>query len=101
MEMVHGDMRPLLGLLGDYRNLNLNVIQRLTSLTQLFPHTFKEKLLEQLLVIFFKRLFLYILTNKKIYLLIYYLLLFFVFKDPLEKVHGSCHHKPKKWYSKK
>ncbi|XP_052826902.1 transformation/transcription domain-associated protein [Octopus bimaculoides] len=49
MEMVHGDMRPLLGLLGDYRNLNLNVIQRLTSLTQLFPHTFKEKLLEQLL----------------------------------------------------
>ena len=66
MEMVHGDMRPLLGLLGDYRNLNLNVIQRLTSLTQLFPHTFKEKLLEQLLVSFVSPAFLIILMSKKI-----------------------------------
>ena len=50
MELVHAAMRPLLGMLGDYRNLTLNVIQRLTSLTQLFPNTFNEKLCEQLLV---------------------------------------------------
>lgn len=64
MEMVHGDMRPLLGLLGDYRNLNLNVIQRLTSLTQLFPHTFKEKLLEQLLT-HLKKFMEVAITNQK------------------------------------
>lgn len=50
MEIVHGAMRPLLLMLGDYRNLDLNVIQRLSSLTQLFPNTFNEKLCEQLLV---------------------------------------------------
>ncbi|XP_053373271.1 transformation/transcription domain-associated protein-like isoform X1 [Mercenaria mercenaria] len=49
MEIVHGAMRPLLLMLGDYRNLDLNVIQRLSSLTQLFPNTFNEKLCEQLL----------------------------------------------------
>ena len=50
MEQVHTSMRPLLNMLGDYRNLTLNVIQRLTSLTQLFPNTFNEKLCDQLLV---------------------------------------------------
>ena len=50
MEMVHGAMRPLLLMLGDYRSLTLNVIQVLSSLTQLFPNTFNEKLCEQLLV---------------------------------------------------
>ena len=50
MEMVHTAMRPLLLLLGDYRSLSLNVIQVLSSLTQLFPNTFNEKLCEQLLV---------------------------------------------------
>ncbi|CAH1788418.1 unnamed protein product [Owenia fusiformis] len=49
MEQVHLAMRPLLLQLGDYRSLNLNVIQRLTYLTQLFPNTFNEKLCEQLL----------------------------------------------------
>ncbi|XP_052224459.1 transformation/transcription domain-associated protein-like isoform X9 [Dreissena polymorpha] len=49
MEIVHSAMRPLLLMLGDYRNLDLNVIQRLSSLTQLFPNTFNEKLCEQLL----------------------------------------------------
>lgn len=50
MEQVHTAMRPLLTLLGDHRNLNVNFIQRLTSLTQLFPNTFNEKLCDQLLV---------------------------------------------------
>jgi len=50
MEQVHTAMRALLGMLGDYRNLTLNVIQRLTSLTLLFPNTFNEKLCDQLLV---------------------------------------------------
>lgn len=48
-DIVHRAMRPLLLMLGDYRNLDLNVIQRLSSLTQLFPNTFNEKLCEQLL----------------------------------------------------
>ncbi len=50
MEMVHQQMRPLLLMLGDYRSLTLNRIQVLSSLTQLFPNTFSEKLCEQLLV---------------------------------------------------
>lgn len=50
MVLVHESMRPLLLKLGDYKSLNLNVIQRLSSLTQLFPNTFNEKLCEQLLV---------------------------------------------------
>ena len=50
LEVVHSAMRPLLLMLGDHRNLDLNVIQRLSSLTQLFPNTFNEKLCEQLLV---------------------------------------------------
>lgn len=50
MEGVHTEMRPLLQKLGDYRNLQLSVIQRLTYLTQLFPNTFNEKFCDQLLV---------------------------------------------------
>jgi transformation/transcription domain-associated protein len=50
MAMVHTTMRPLLLLLGDFNNLTLNRIQVLSSLTQLFPNTFNEKLCEQLLV---------------------------------------------------
>ncbi|XP_074658755.1 transformation/transcription domain-associated protein-like [Tubulanus polymorphus] len=49
METVHTAMRPLLLMLGDYRSLNLNVIQRLSYLTQLFPNTFSERLCDQLL----------------------------------------------------
>ncbi|XP_064648217.1 transformation/transcription domain-associated protein-like isoform X2 [Lineus longissimus] len=49
MEQVHTEMRPLLLMLGDHRSLDLNVIQRLSYLTQLFPNTFSEKLCEQLL----------------------------------------------------
>ena len=49
-EHVHGEMRPLLLTLGDYRDLTLNIIKVLSSLTQLFPNMFNEKLCEQLLV---------------------------------------------------
>ena len=35
--------------LADYLSLTENVIQRLSSLIQLFPNTFNEKLCEQLL----------------------------------------------------
>ncbi|XP_077979126.1 transformation/transcription domain-associated protein-like [Glandiceps talaboti] len=48
-DLVHTSMRPLLLTLGDYRSLTLNVIQRLYSLTQLFPNTFNERLCDQLL----------------------------------------------------
>ncbi|XP_033101198.1 transformation/transcription domain-associated protein-like isoform X1 [Anneissia japonica] len=49
MELVRSNVRPLLSLMGDHRSLNLNVIKRLHSLTQLFPNAFNEKLCEQLL----------------------------------------------------
>ncbi|XP_070565955.1 transformation/transcription domain-associated protein-like isoform X2 [Ptychodera flava] len=48
-DLVHSSMRPLLLMLGDYRSLSANVIQRLYSLTQLFPNTFNERLCDQLL----------------------------------------------------
>ena len=47
-ETIHAQIRPLLLLLGDFRALNLNVIQRLSYLTQLFPNIFNEKLCEQM-----------------------------------------------------
>lgn len=49
IEMVHTVMRPLLLTLGDYRNLSLNGIKRLSYLTRLFPASFNEKLCDQLL----------------------------------------------------
>lgn len=49
MDIVHKAIRSLLMLLGDFRQLSLSVIQRLSYLTQLFPHTFNEKLCDQLL----------------------------------------------------
>ena len=49
-ETVYDSIRPLLMKLGDFRSLTLNVIQRLSSLVQLFPNTFNEKLCDQLMV---------------------------------------------------
>ncbi|XP_048580263.1 transformation/transcription domain-associated protein isoform X2 [Nematostella vectensis] len=49
MEHVHMSIRPLLLMLGDYRSLNLPLIQRLSHLMELFPGSFNEKLCEQLL----------------------------------------------------
>ncbi|XP_035826346.1 transformation/transcription domain-associated protein isoform X2 [Aplysia californica] len=48
VEMAYASMKPLLSMLGDYRGLNLSVIKRLSSLVQLFPHTFNEKLCDSL-----------------------------------------------------
>ena len=50
METVYAAIRPLLQLLGDHRSLSLNIIQRLSSLVQLFPTAFNEKLCDQLQV---------------------------------------------------
>nr|KAG5693699.1 hypothetical protein BaRGS_008341 [Batillaria attramentaria] len=47
-ETVYSAIRPLLQMLGDYRSLSLNVIQRISSLVQLFPTAFNEKLCDQL-----------------------------------------------------
>ena len=50
--------------LGDYRNLNLNLIQRLAYLAQLFSNVFSEKLCEQLLQHLKKWLDVAIVTQK-------------------------------------
>ncbi|BFZ01386.1 hypothetical protein BsWGS_04423 [Bradybaena similaris] len=48
VDMAYAAMRPLLSMLGDYRNLNLSIIKRLSSLVQLFPTSFNEKLCESM-----------------------------------------------------
>jgi len=65
MDMVHQVMRQLLLNLGDYRNLNLNLIQRLSYLAQLFSNVFSEKLCEQLLQHLKKWLEVAIVTQKQ------------------------------------
>ena len=49
METVTNMTRTMLQTLGDYRNLNINMITRLYYLAELFPTVFNEKLCEQLL----------------------------------------------------
>ena len=65
MEMVHQVIRPMLMNLGDYRNLNLSLIQRLAYLAQLFSNVFSEKLCEQLLQHLKKWLEVAIVTQKQ------------------------------------
>ena len=65
MELVHQVMRQLLLNLGDYRNLNLSLIQRLAYLAQLFSNVFSEKLCEQLLQHLKKWLEVAIVTQKQ------------------------------------
>ena len=65
MEMVHQVIRPMLMNLGDYRNLNLSLIQRLAFLAQLFSNVFSEKLCEQLLQHLKKWLEVAIVTQKQ------------------------------------
>ncbi|XP_076468689.1 transformation/transcription domain-associated protein-like isoform X2 [Babylonia areolata] len=48
MQTVNNAIRPLLQMLGDYRCLSLNVVQRLSSHVQLFPSNFNEKFCDQL-----------------------------------------------------
>jgi len=37
-------------MLGDYRSLTLNVVNRLTSVTRLFPNSFNDKFCDQMMV---------------------------------------------------
>ncbi|XP_052871771.1 transcription-associated protein 1 isoform X2 [Anopheles cruzii] len=63
-ETIHTFIRPMLLLLGDYRNLTLSGTRRLSYLTQLFPAMFNEKLCDSLLQILKKMLEVTITTNK-------------------------------------
>ena len=50
IELVHSALRPLLMMLGDYRNLTPALLQRLTHMVSLFPTSFNEKMCDSLLV---------------------------------------------------
>ena len=50
IELVHSALRPLLMMLGDYRNLNPGLLRRLTCMVSLFPTSFNEKMCDSLLV---------------------------------------------------
>ena len=50
IELVHSALRPLLMMLGDYRNLNPTLLQRLTHMISLFPTSFNERMCDSLLV---------------------------------------------------
>uniref|UniRef100_A0A6E8VNF8 FAT domain-containing protein n=1 Tax=Anopheles coluzzii TaxID=1518534 RepID=A0A6E8VNF8_ANOCL len=63
-ESIHAVIRPLLLMLGDYRNLTLSGTRRLSYLTQLFPAMFNEKLCDSLLQILRKMLEHTIANNK-------------------------------------
>lgn len=51
-------------MLGDYRSLTLNVVNRLTSVTRLFPNSFNDKFCDQMMVSkdFYPQFFKYILS---------------------------------------
>lgn len=55
-EFLLHNLRPLLLALGDYKNLTINIVKRLSYLTQLFPAMFNEKLCDQLFEIIKKML---------------------------------------------
>uniref|UniRef100_A0A3Q2UJ62 Transformation/transcription domain-associated protein n=1 Tax=Fundulus heteroclitus TaxID=8078 RepID=A0A3Q2UJ62_FUNHE len=50
VDQIHTHMRPLLMMLGDYRSLTLNVVNRLTSVTRLFPNSFNDKFCDQMML---------------------------------------------------
>ncbi len=50
IELVHSALRPLLMMLGDYRNLNPTLLLRLTHMIELFPTSFNEKMCNSLMV---------------------------------------------------
>lgn len=63
-EFLLHNLRPLLLALGDHRNLTINIVKRLSYLTQLFPAMFNEKLCDQLLEIIKKMLQASVTANK-------------------------------------
>ena len=50
IELVHGALRPLLMMLGDYRNLSPPLLSRLMYMIELFPTSFNEKMCNSLMV---------------------------------------------------
>ena len=50
IELVHSALRPLLMMLGDYRNLSPALLRRLNHMVSLFPTSFNEKMCDSLLV---------------------------------------------------
>lgn len=49
IELVHSALRPLLMMLGDYRNLSPPLLCRLTYMIELFPTSFNEKMCNSLM----------------------------------------------------
>ena len=49
-EVLQHNLRPLLLILGDFRALNPNVIQKISFMTKLFPNIFNEKLCDQMII---------------------------------------------------
>lgn len=49
IELVHSALRPLLMMLGDYRNLSPPLLSRLTYMIELFPTSFNEKMCNSLM----------------------------------------------------
>lgn len=63
-ESLLQNIRPLLTALGDHRSLTINIVKRLSYLTQLFPSMFNEKFCDQLLEIIKKMLQASVTANK-------------------------------------
>lgn len=63
-DFLLASFRPMLMALGDHRSLNINLVKRLSYLTQLFPSMFNEKLCDQLLEIIKKMLQASVAANK-------------------------------------
>lgn len=62
IELVHSALRPLLMMLGDYRNLTPTLLQRLTHMISLFPTSFNEKMCDSLMVMLY-------VVNKYLYIM--------------------------------
>ncbi|XP_030610392.1 transformation/transcription domain-associated protein isoform X4 [Archocentrus centrarchus] len=64
VDQIHTHMRPLLMMLGDYRSLTLNVVNRLTSVTRLFPNSFNDKFCDQMMQHLRKWMEVVVITHK-------------------------------------
>ncbi|KAM7371044.1 hypothetical protein PAMP_010544 [Pampus punctatissimus] len=64
VDQIHTHMRPLLMMLGDYRSLTLNVVNRLTSVTRLFPNSFNDKFCDQMMQHLRKWMEVVVMTHK-------------------------------------
>ncbi|XP_053269961.1 transformation/transcription domain-associated protein isoform X1 [Pleuronectes platessa] len=64
VDQIHTHMRPLLMMLGDYRSLTLNVVNRLTSVTRLFPTSFNDKFCDQMMQHLRKWMEVVVITHK-------------------------------------